>query len=78
MATYKYGHYLNQTNHEAFDTEYGPGKTVPWSGIYRCMGCGWEIAANESTPFPPQNHHQHSVAQGSVRWKLVTYAVHKT
>lgn len=49
---------------------YGPGDTVPVSGIYRCLGCNKEITSNGDDPFPPQNHHQHSTAQGTIRWKL--------
>lgn len=51
-------------------TVYGPGNSVPVSGIYRCTGCKKEITSNEGDPFPPQNHHQHTSAQGNVRWKL--------
>ena len=50
--------------------DYGPAETVPTSGIYRCLGCKKEVTSNEGDPFPPQNHHQHSVAQGRIRWKL--------
>lgn len=50
---------------------YKPGDEVPRSGIYRCNGCGREIASNKPDPFPPQNHHQHSTSHGSIRWKLV-------
>lgn len=51
-------------------TEYGPGDAVPVSGIYRCIGCKREITSNAQDPFPPQNHHQHTVAQGKIKWKL--------
>jgi hypothetical protein len=77
MATYKYAVYLQTSTSDAFDKIYGPGKTVPFSGIYRCMGCNREIASNEKDPFPPQNHHQHSVSQGDIRWRLAVYADHK-
>jgi len=50
---------------------YGPGEKVPKSGIYKCTGCGKEITSNENDPFPPQNHHQHTVPQGAIRWKLI-------
>lgn len=50
--------------------EYDPGDTVPVSGIYRCIGCTREITSNAKDPFPPQNHHQHTTAQGKVKWKL--------
>lgn len=77
MASYKYVTYLSKSESDAFDKEFSPGDKVAWSGIYRCLGCGWEIAANEGNPFPPQNHHQHSVLQGRIRWNLNVYAAHK-
>lgn len=49
---------------------YDPGDTVPTSGIYICLGCNREITSNQDDPFPPQNHHQHTQAQGRIRWKL--------
>lgn len=52
-------------------TQYGPADKVPVSGIYKCTGCKKEVTSNENDPFPPQNHHQHSSAQGAIRWKLV-------
>lgn len=77
MALYKNPAVLSQSNHAAFDQVNVPGSTTPHSGIYRCVGCGKEIAANEGTPMPPQNHHQHSVAQGTIRWQLIVYAVYE-
>jgi len=76
MAWYKEEKYLQKSNGDAYDYDYGPGAKVPHSGIYRCMGCGREIAANEGNPFPPQNHHQHTVSQGNIRWRLIVYADH--
>ena len=76
MATYKYNQFLNHSTSDAYDKVYGPGAPVPYSGIYRCQGCGREIASNEGNPFPPQNHHQHAVAQGAIRWRLVVWADH--
>jgi len=55
---------------EHWKTVYGPGKKVPVSGIYRCLGRKREIAANKSDPFPSQNHHQHELNEGDIRWKL--------
>ena len=63
-------------NSEAFDAEYDPDDGVDHSGIYRCIGCGREIVAEEARKFPPQNHHVHTVRQGRVRWKMIVYAVH--
>ena len=76
MALYKYAEYLEQIAHEAFDEEYKPGDAAPHSGIYRCTGCGREAASNQGEPLPPQNHHQHTTAQGLIRWRLIVYADH--
>ncbi len=70
MASYKYTQHLNQSYDTVFDSSYGPGETTPTSGIYRCSGCGREIASNQGNPFPPQNHHQHASWQGNIVWKL--------
>ncbi len=59
-----------QSDKEHWQNSYGPGATVPVSGIYRCIGCKKEITSNEGDPFPPQNHHQHSTSQGAIKWKL--------
>lgn len=77
MATYKYDTYLSQIKHDAFDIEHDPGTKAPHSGIYRCMGCGSEVASNQNQPLPPQNGHQHSAANGKIRWKLIVYADHQ-
>ena len=55
---------------EWWTTTYHPGDEVPVSGIYRCLGCKKEITSNNPDPVPPQNHHQHTQAQGSIRWRL--------
>jgi hypothetical protein len=74
MALYKRSNELATSTSDAFDKEHSPGASVPHSGIYRCLGCGREIASNAGTVFPPQNHHQHSSAQGSIRWRLSVYS----
>jgi hypothetical protein len=74
MALYKFPQLLIQSQDAAFDTLSGPGAQTPHSGIYRCEGCGKEIAANAGNPLPPQNHHQHAVGQGPIRWRLAVYA----
>lgn len=71
MAWYKYEKYLDQNTHANFDKEWKPGETPPDNGIYRCKGCGLEIASNQGVKLPPQNHHQHSAAQGSIRWQMI-------
>lgn len=77
MALYKNSAVLTQTNDSQFDQVHEPGGRTPFSAIYRCTGCGKEIVSEESKPLPPQNHHQHTPAQGTIRWKMVVYANHK-
>lgn len=76
MASYKYAHFLHKNESDAFDRYFTPGQAAPYSGIYRCEGCHKEVASNEGQPLPPQNHHQHSQAQGAIRWRLVVFAMH--
>jgi len=59
MAFYKEEKYLKQIDHEAFDTTMRPGEEVQYSGIYKCINCGKEVASNEGDGLPPQNHGQH-------------------
>jgi hypothetical protein len=76
MALYKYADYLAENDDAAFDQINHPATSAPHSGIYRCEGCGWEVASNGGQPLPPQNHHQHTQQQGWIRWRLVTFAQH--
>ena len=74
MALYKYLTHLYKyggQSHENFDDVYSPGGTVPWSGIYRCVGCGREVVHTIGKPLPPQNHHQHASSQGEIKWRLI-------
>lgn len=73
MAQYKYGQHLNKSENEAYDKKHSPGTVVANSGIYRCAGCGDEIAANKDNPLPPQNHHQHK-DQSKIEWQLLVWA----
>jgi len=57
-----------------FNTEYKPGEKCEYEGIYRCVGCGKEATIAGGKTIPPQNHHQHSSAQGNIRWQLFVYA----
>jgi hypothetical protein len=71
MALYKYPDYLQVSDHQAFDLWHNPGVPTPYSGIYRCEGCGKEAASIYGAPLPPQDHHQHTIAQGAIRWRLI-------
>jgi hypothetical protein len=76
MALYKDTARVLHSNDAAFDPVYAPGTQPPHSGIYKCMGCGHEVVAEEGRSFPPQNHRQHTPAQGHIRWRLLVYADH--
>ena len=78
MALYKNSAYITASNDTAFDGEHSPGTPAPLSGIYRCLGCGKEDVSTEGNPLPPQNHHQHAVSQGKIRWRLAVWADHNT
>lgn len=73
MAIYKDEQNVKKGTGDAFGFTYGPGNTVPHSGIYRCDHCGREIASNKDDPFPPQNHHQHNPAK-TIAWRLLVFA----
>ena len=67
-------HLQHHPDAPAFKPTYAPGTITPVSGIYRCVTCGDEIAANKSEPLPPQNEHQHPPG-GDILWKLLVAAV---
>ena len=67
MALYKDGRFLIQENGPEYDLLHGPVTATPLSGIYRCDGCGASAVSTTGHPLPPQNHHQHTAAQGTVR-----------
>lgn len=77
MAMYKEGKYLTESQDAVFDTDHTPGTAAPRSGIYRCMGCGKEVASNQNEPLPSQNHDQHDQSKGAIRWRLIVYADHR-
>jgi len=77
MALYKDIAYLAKSEDATFDAIHKPGQTPPHSGIYRCMGCGREVVAEQGRQLPPQNHHQHTTQQGEVRWKMIVFADHR-
>lgn len=82
MPNYKngnvFGHLPNDGN---FDTIHKPGQPTPWSGIYRCTSCGYEVVSTKGHPLPPtETCPTHSAKwkcnHGPVRWQLVASAVH--
>lgn len=77
MAWYKDISKLTHNSHANFDKEWKPGETPPDAGIYRCKGCGDEIASNKGVQLPSQNHSQHTPAQGAIRWQMIVCAIQK-
>lgn len=73
MILYKYSQFLSQNPSEEFDKLHEPGAATPYSGIYVCEGCGKEATSVSPHPLPPQNHHQHTPAQGKIRWRLAVW-----
>ena len=71
MAQYKYSHYLASLPEQKFDPVHQPGAATPHTGIYKCQGCGIEVTSNAGDPLPPPTHHQHSLAQGGIAWRLI-------
>jgi hypothetical protein len=74
LALYKYPNYLNVSKSSSFDQVLPAGLHIPSGGIYRCVGCGNEIAQGANTVLPDRQHHVHKPAQGEVRWQLVIAA----
>lgn len=75
MALYVDAVKVKKVNQQkAFEAIYAIGTKVPHSGIYKCINCGSEIAANAGDPFPPQNKAQHKEHEGKIEWQLLVYA----
>ena len=77
MALYKNAQLITSSDDTAFDAVHQPGVAAPYPGIYRCIGCGDEIAIAGGHILPPQNPHQHTTTQGTIRWQLLVYPVSK-
>jgi hypothetical protein len=71
LALYKYSNYLRPSKNSTFDQVLPAGLHIPSGGIYRCVGCGNEIAQEGNTVLPDRQHHTHTIGQGDVRWQLV-------
>lgn len=76
MAEAKYKNLIGQATGSEFDVTHGPGSNTPFSGIYRCKGCAMTVVGERDRKMPPQNHHQHSPAQGAIAWQLLVRSSH--
>jgi hypothetical protein len=75
MPLYKRSAEFVQSDHQAFDATHRAGDTTPFSGIYRCIVCGWEAVSTQGHTLPPQDHHIHT--GGQILWRLSAYARHE-
>jgi hypothetical protein len=69
--------YLRAGYGVAFDYILSPGFRTPFSGIYRCEGCGFEIASTKRQTLPADDHKGHGLAHGPIRWRLVAQTMHE-
>lgn len=78
MALFKYSNYLSLTKNGSFDLPLSPSAPLPCAGIYRCTGCGTEIALDGLGFLPDRTHHEHQPTDGPIGWQLVvaTVALH--
>jgi hypothetical protein len=74
MARYKYPQILSISTHAGFDAIHAPGTPAPYSGIYRCTGCGHEAVSTSGNPLPPQGSHVHGAGQGHIEWQVIVVA----
>ena len=74
MAIYKNCSSLIRTEDQVFDLVHTPGTAAPHPGIYKCTGCGDEIAIAGGHTLPPQNHRQHHTT-AKIAWQLLVYPV---
>ena len=70
MILYRYPLYLQHSEHPAFEQVHQPSTPAPYSGIYRCEGCGKNATCVAGWVLPPSDHHLHVPEQGPIRWRL--------
>lgn len=73
MAMFKDSALLRQNQSDVFDEIHAPRTPSPFSGIYRCDGCGYETASTENHPLPSQNHLAHP-SHIAIKWRLIVCA----
>jgi len=84
MPNYKNPNVFNQRPDDGnFDLIYKPGQPTPFSGIYRCTSCGFEVVSTYGHALPPTeicptHSPRWRCNHGLVRWQLVAAAIHTT
>jgi hypothetical protein len=73
MAIYGDATHVQWAESNIFRAIHQPGDRPIFSGIYRCTGCGKEVAHDSGRPLPSHDSHRHAGDQG-IRWRLVVLA----
>lgn len=73
MAMYKNPELLKHNQSNVFDILHGARASTPFSGIYRCDGCGYETVSTENHPLPFLHHRLHP-QNTPIQWRLVVVA----
>ncbi|SOD42284.1 hypothetical protein SAMN06298226_2620 [Nitrosovibrio sp. Nv4] len=75
MALYQDQSFLIQSSQPLFDLKNAPGAIATASGIYRCNGCGCEIAVEKGYELPSHAKHDHGFQFGPATWQLIVAAI---
>ncbi|AZV38754.1 hypothetical protein CFR75_07300 [Komagataeibacter xylinus] len=76
MALYQSAQFIDTWTDPEFDKLHPPRTVAPHSGIYRCAGCGVEIAVSEGQLLPAIHAHPHRLGTREA-WQMVVYADHR-
>ena len=75
LAIFKYSNYLATSKSTSFDQPLQPSSFAPCGGIYRCTGCGTEIASEGIGLLPDRQHHKHAPGVPPIQWQLTVATV---
>jgi hypothetical protein len=76
MALCKDVNKLRESRSEAFEKVIRPGADVTYEGIYKCVGCGIEMAVVAGKPFPGSKQRPHARGCTQERWQLLVGLSH--
>ena len=75
MAEYELSAHLRRVSRAAFDytfhATYPSASRAPYSGLYRCRQCGYEIVATKGQALPTQENLPHWPRCTAVAWQLL-------
>lgn len=75
MAFYQDRSFLIRFRQPGFDRRHSPGTFATAAGIYRCDGCGIEIAVKKGHALPSAEQHEHGFELGPAKWQLIVSAL---